>query len=79
MLRDLSQLLEELHDGLLAIEARAGLQLTQVEMTLPLELRPILRDGGCRLLADVARSRAVDAWLAAPSKLRLCWSIGDVA
>ncbi|WP_369979398.1 hypothetical protein [Xanthomonas bundabergensis] len=79
MLRELSQLLGELHDGLLAVEARAGLQLTQVEMTLPLDLRPVLRDGGCRLLADVARSRTVDAWLAAPSKLRLCWSIGDAA
>jgi hypothetical protein len=77
MLRELSHLLSELHDGLLAVEARGSVQLAKVEMTLPLELRPILRDGGCVLLADVARSREVNAWLASPSKLRVSWSDGD--
>jgi hypothetical protein len=76
MLRELSHLLSELHDGLLAVEARGGVQLAKVEMTLPLELRPIFRDGGCVLLADVARSREVNDWLAAPSKLRVSWSAG---
>lgn len=74
MLRELSQLLNELHDGLLAVEARGGMQLTSVEMTLPLALRPILRDGGCVLLADVSRSREVNDWMASPSKLRVSWS-----
>ncbi|MCF7220877.1 hypothetical protein [Marilutibacter chinensis] len=73
MLRELSRLLDELHDGLLAVEARGGVQLAGVEMTLPLELRPVLRDGGCVLLADVPRSRGPGDWQTAPSKLRLAW------
>lgn len=75
MLRELSHLLGELHDGLLAMEARGGMQLANVEMTLPLELRPVLRDGGCVLLADVPRSREINEWLASPSRLRLSWSM----
>lgn len=74
MLRELSQLLSELHDGLLAVEMRGGVQLSDVEMTLPLELRPVLRDGGCQLLADVPRSREINDWCASPSKLRIGWS-----
>lgn len=77
MLRELSQLLDELHDGLIAAEARGlpvEVQLANVEMTLPLELRPILRDGGCVLLADLPRSREINAWNAMPSRLTLSWS-----
>ncbi len=77
MLRELSHLLDELHDGLLAVEARGGVQLSNVDMTLPLSLRPVLRDGGCVLLADLPRSREVNAWLASPSKLRVSWSADD--
>jgi len=73
MLRELSQLLDELHDGLLAVQARGGVQLSNVEMTLPLDLRPILRDGGVVLLADVPRNRAADDWLASPSRLHVTW------
>ncbi|KQZ59629.1 MULTISPECIES: hypothetical protein [unclassified Lysobacter] len=79
MLRELSQLLDELHDGLIATEARGlpvQVQLANVEMTLPLELRPILRDGGCVLLADLPRSREVNAWNAMPSRLTVSWSCG---
>lgn len=76
MLRELSQLLDELHEGLLAVQARGGVHLANVEMTLPLELRPILARGGCVLLADVPRSREVNDWLAAPTKLRVGWSAG---
>jgi len=76
MLRELSQLLGELHEGLLAVEAHGGVQLANVEMTLPLELRPILRGGGCVLLADVPRSREINEWIAAPTKLRLTWRTG---
>ncbi len=76
MLRELSQLLGELHDGLSALEARGGVQLSAVEMTLPLELRPVLRGGGCQLLADVPRSRDVNEWIATPSRLRIAWSSG---
>ena len=79
MLRELSQVLSELHDGLLAVEARglpAQVTLARVEMTLPLELRPVLRDGGCVLLADVPRSRQANDWQVAASRLRIGWDAG---
>jgi hypothetical protein len=74
MLRELAHVLDELHDGLLALEAQRGVALTQVEMTLPLELRPVFRDGGCVLLADLSRSREVNAWLTEPSRLSVAWT-----
>jgi hypothetical protein len=77
MLRELHQLLAELHDGLTAIERQGGVRLSNVDMTLPLELRPVFRDGGCVLLADVPRARGVDAWVASPSKLVVGWSADD--
>lgn len=76
MLRELHQLLGELHDGLVAAEAcglPAQVQLARVEMTLPLELRPVLRDGGCVLLADLPRSRENTPWQITPSRLRIGW------
>ena len=76
MLRELATLLNELHDGLAAVQDRAGVELSAVEMTLPLELRPVLRDGGCVLLADVPRSRDVNDWIASPSKIRVGWGGG---
>lgn len=79
MMRELSQLLDGLHDGLLAIEAREGLRLSQVDMTLPIDLRPVFRDGGCVLLADFTRSSEVNAWTATPSRLTLGWSSGGDA
>lgn len=77
MLRELSQVLNELHQALIAVDSLGPMHLTRVEMTLPLELQPILRDGGCVLLADVARSREVNQWLASPSRMRMSWSAGD--
>lgn len=75
MLRELSQLLDDLHEGVRSVEARGGgVQLAAVEMTLPLEVRAVLRDGGCVLLADVPRTREVNDWLAAPTRLRIGWS-----
>ena len=44
---------------------------------VPPRLRPVFRDGGCVLLADVARSREPGDWLASPSRLRLSWSTPD--
>ena len=79
MLRELSQLLADLHDGLLAVEARGGVRLADVEMTLPLELRAVLRDGGCVLLADVSRSREINDWMASPVRLRVGWSDGGTS
>ena len=77
MRRELSQLLDELHDGLLAIEARDGLRLSQVDMTLPIELRPVFRDGGCVLLAEFPRGLGADDWTPTPSRLRLGWALDD--
>ena len=74
MLRELHHLLNELHDGLNAIEVHGGVRLSNVDMTLPLELRPVFRNGGCVLLADVPRQRSIDAWVASPSKLVIGWS-----
>ena len=54
-----------------------SVRLSNVEMTLPLELRPILRGGGCVLLADVPRSREINDWFAAPAKLRVSWHDGS--
>lgn len=74
MLRELHHLLGEIHEALSAVELQGGVRLSQVDMTLPLELRHVLRDGGCVLLADVPRQRAVDAWTASPSRLVIGWS-----
>ena len=79
MLRELSQLLDELHDGLLAIEAHDGMRLSRVDMTLPIDLQPVFRDGGCVLLADFTRSSEVNTWISTPSRLTLGWSSGDDA
>ncbi|MGY3264872.1 hypothetical protein [Lysobacter sp. HA35] len=79
MLRELHQLLDELHDGLTAIEVKGGVRLSNVDMTLPLELRPIFRDGGCVLLADVPRQRALDGWLPTASRLVIGWSAEGAA
>lgn len=74
MLRELAHLLDELHDGLSAVELHGGVRLSNVDMVLPLQLRPVFRNGGCVLLADVPRQRGVDTWLASPSRLVVGWS-----
>ena len=76
MLRELHHLLGELHDGLSALEVQGGVRLARVEMSLPLELRPVFRDGGCVLLADVPRQRAAHDWTTSPSKLVIAWDTG---
>jgi hypothetical protein len=76
MLRELSQLLGELHDGLVAIEDRAGMRLSEVDMTLPIELRLVFRDGGCVLLGDFSRSNEINTWTPTPSRLGIGWSEG---
>ena len=79
MLRELSQLLDELHDGLVAIDACDGMRLSQVEMTLPIDVQPVFRDGGCVLLADFTRSSEINTWIATPSRLTLAWTSGGDA
>jgi len=73
MLRDLSTVLRDLHDGLQAAAQRAGVRVTQAEMTLPVDTALALRDGGCVLLADVARSYADADWREQPCRLTLVW------
>ena len=76
MLRELHQVLDELHDSVIphtgtASALRAGVRLESMELTLPLDLRTVLRGGGCVLLADVARNPADASWLGGGSRLRL--------
>ena len=73
MLRELSHLLDDLHTGLVQLDLRDGVALSGVEMTLPLEFRVLLRDGGCVLLADVPRARESIDWQPITSKLRVGW------
>jgi hypothetical protein len=76
MLRDLSTVLEDLHHGMQAAADRAGgsVRIARAEMTLPVDTALVLKDGGCALLADVARNAADAAWLQSPSRLTLLWA-----
>lgn len=74
MLRELHELLSELQEALapLALAARAGVRLDAVALDLPLDVVPVLRGGGCALLADVPRNTADAAWQPdLPTRLRL--------
>lgn len=78
MLRELSALLLEIHDGLSDFEARSAargvpLDLTGLELRLPLDVQLRLRDGGLRFLADVPRSRWGDPLGGGRSRLHLTW------
>jgi hypothetical protein len=73
MLRDLASVLEDLHGGLQAAAQRAGVQLTNAEMALPVDTALALKDGGCLLLADVVRSYADADWREQPCRLTLVW------
>lgn len=73
-MRELSQLLIELHDGLCAIQAREGVRLSSVEMTLPIVVRPVLQGGRCVLQAEFVRGNDPEAWAPVPSRLRLGWA-----
>lgn len=76
-MRELSQLLIELHDGLCAIQAREGVRLSSVEMTLPIVVRPVLQGGRCVLQAEFVRGTDPEAWAPVPSRLRLGWAEPD--
>jgi hypothetical protein len=74
MLRDLATILIELHSGLQATAERAGVRVTHAEMTLPVDTALALKDGGCVLQADVARSYADADWREQPCRLTLVWN-----
>lgn len=71
MLRDLATLLEDLQRGIDAAAQQSGVRLTDAEMTLPVDVALVLRDGGCALLADAPRNAADAAWRQAQSRLTL--------
>lgn len=75
MLRELATVLQELHDAMrpIAGASAAGVRLSRVEMSLPMDIQPVLRGGGCVVLADVSRSYADAPWRDAPSRLHLVW------
>jgi hypothetical protein len=79
MLRDMAELLADLHAGIQAYAAaaqtnRSGVRITRAEMSLPVDSALLLKDGGCALLADVARNSADAAWGGTPSRLTLTWA-----
>lgn len=75
MLRSLSTVLEDLHAGMQAAARQAGhgVRIAQAEMTLPMDCALVLANGGCMLLADVARNPADATWRESPSRLTLHW------
>lgn len=76
MLRDLATVLIGLQAGVQAVarSAGSGVRINEARMTLPVDTALRFEDGGCTLLADVARSHADAAWQAAPSRLVLTWA-----
>ena len=77
MLRDLSTVIEDLHEGLSGYgrAAAAGMRLAHVEITLPMDFLAVLRDGTCVLLADVARAQSDAAWIERASRARFVWQL----
>jgi len=73
--RELATVIEELHDGLFASAGQAGMRLVEVEMRLPMDIVPVFRDGGCRVLADVPRSHTDAEWQRQRSQLHLSWQL----
>jgi hypothetical protein len=74
MLRDLATLLGDLHAGLSPDwPVRAGVALRAIDMTLPIDAVAIFRDGGCVLLADVARTSSDADWYTQRSQLSVVW------
>lgn len=73
MRRELSSVLDELRDGLVRSASHAGLRLTSVDMTLPMDLLAVCANGGIRLLAEVPRVRGQDPWRVEASRLHICW------
>jgi hypothetical protein len=73
MLRELHQVLDELQTTVapLASAAQAGVRISTLEMTLPMDMVAVFRAGSCVLLADVSRNHADASWRDTPTRLQL--------
>ena len=76
MLRELSTLLVEMQESLVpfGVMGQGGapdIRVQVAQLTLPLDWRVVLADGGPQLQADVPRSSADLNWRGEPSRLSL--------
>jgi len=73
MLRELHEVITELQASVapLAAAASAGMRVSALELSLPLDMALVLRGGGCVLLADVPRNLADAGWNQEPNRLQL--------
>ena len=73
MLRELQQVLSELQASVapLASAVQAGVRVSTLALTLPLDMVVVLRGGGCVLLADLPRNSADASWHETPTRLQL--------
>jgi peptidoglycan biosynthesis protein MviN/MurJ (putative lipid II flippase) len=73
MLRELHQSLTELQASVapLASAAQAGVRLSTLTLTLPLDMVVVLKGGACVLLGDLPRNSADAHWHEASTRLHL--------
>ena len=76
MLRELSALLLEMQESLLpfgvaGVGAVPEIRVRDAQLTLPLDWRVVLAEGGPQLQADVPRSSGDLQWRGEPSRLSL--------
>jgi hypothetical protein len=81
MLRELHEVLTELQTSVapLADARQAGVRIATLDMSLPVDIVAILRNGGCVLLADVQRNHADANWCEEPTRLHVVLSATPVA
>jgi hypothetical protein len=78
MLRELATLLQDIHAGIVGTacadpRGSGGLLVREVTMSLPVDMVAIFKDGGCRLLTDVARTASDTEWYKHRSQLHVMW------
>jgi hypothetical protein len=73
MLREMHEVISELQESIVSLGSvtQAGMRLSTMQLSLPVEMLPILRDGACVLLADVSRNQADTRWSPCYSQLHL--------
>lgn len=78
MLRELSSVLLDIHDGLDQCVRRVSSQgmtvvLTTVDVQLPLDIQPVFLEGQCVLRADVPRTHGQGDWSCVRSSVFVSW------